>query len=80
VNRSKAAAFRELGPAANLKAERRFAQRALTRGFARGIADALKGDVGGLLRSVCIVAGLSLAGAGYLVGTAQRNVRRSRGW
>jgi GT2 family glycosyltransferase len=80
VNRSKAAAFRELGPAANLRAERRFAQRALTAGFARGIGEAIRGDVGGLLRSVAIVAGLSLAGSGYLVGTMQRHVRRSKGW
>jgi len=80
VNRSKAAAFRELGPAANLRAERRFAQRALTRGFARGIRDAVSGDVGGLLRSICIVAGLALAGSGYLVGSMQRHIHRSRGW
>jgi GT2 family glycosyltransferase len=80
VNRSKAAAFRELGSAANLRAERRFAQRALTTGFGRGIGDVLHGDVGGLLRSICIVAGLTLAGAGYLVGTTERHIRRSRGW
>ena len=66
VNRKKVDAIRDLGPAGHLGAERGFVVRALTRGVARGLRDALRGDPGGLLRAAAICAGVTLAGAGYV--------------
>jgi GT2 family glycosyltransferase len=85
VNRSKVAAMHELGTAGHLRAERSFAARALTRGVLRGLGQFVRGDVGGLLRALAIGAGVSLAGAGYTMGTIEWAVGRrprpgSTGW
>ena len=68
VNRGKAAAFREMGAAGSLAAERRFARRALTDGLRRGGRDLVRGDGAGVVRAAVLVAGLVLAGTGYGVG------------
>jgi len=76
VNRGKVGAFRQMGGAQNLEAERRFARRALTDGLARGGHEALAGDIGGLSRSFALCAGLVMAGIGYLVGTFEWKIDR----
>jgi len=76
VNRSKVAAMRQMGSAAHLRAERSFAARALTRGVLRGLAQALRGDGGGLARSLAICAGVALAGAGYATGAIEWQLGR----
>jgi glucosyl-dolichyl phosphate glucuronosyltransferase len=75
-NREKVATMRDMGPAANLEAERRFVARALTRGVAKGLGQFVRGDLGGLLRAGTICIGLALAGAGYTVGTVESVLRR----
>ena len=68
VNRGKAGAFRQMGAARNLVAERRFARRALTDGLWRGGRDLLHGDTAGAVRAAVLVVWLVLAGTGYGVG------------
>jgi GT2 family glycosyltransferase len=76
VNRGKVAAMHDLGAAANLGAERSFVARSLTRGVARGLRQWLAGDLGGLLRAAVICIGVTLAGGGYAVGTAELSLRK----
>jgi len=71
VNRGKVRAFRQMGAARNLDAERSFARRSLTHGLRTGMREFLGGDVGGLYRSLALCAGLALAGLGYLTGTVE---------
>jgi glucosyl-dolichyl phosphate glucuronosyltransferase len=79
VNREKVAIMRDLGEAANLKADRRFVQRTLSVGVARGLRELLRGDVGGLQRALAIVLGVGVAGIAYLTGTVEWNVAHRRG-
>ena len=76
VNRSKVAAMRSMGPAANMAAERRFAGRALTTGVLTELRAALGGDASGLLRAAALCAGLGISGLGYAVGTLEWVLRR----
>ncbi len=78
VNRGKVGAFRAMGEARNLRAERDFARRALTRGVTRGLGEFARGDLGGLERAGALCAGLVLAGLGYLTGTAEWRLSRRR--
>ena len=71
VNRSKVAAMRSMGEAGHLRAERSFAARALTYGTLRNLGATLRGDLGGLQRVGATLAGVSLAGAGYAVGSLE---------
>ncbi len=71
VNRGKVTAFKRMGEAGNLVAERRFARRALTHGLARGGREVVHGDLSGAARAAVICAGLALAGAGYAVGSIE---------
>jgi hypothetical protein len=71
VNRSKVAAMRGMGAAAHLRAERRFAARALTNGIRQGFADVLRGDPHGFTRALAIEGGIVLAGLGYVAGTVE---------
>ncbi|MEO5574739.1 MAG: glycosyltransferase family 2 protein, partial [Gaiellaceae bacterium] len=66
---SKALVARFAGAGAGLSSERTYTFRTLPRGVARGISDALRGDVAGLGRAGAIVAGLLVTTTGYLVGT-----------
>ncbi len=78
VNRGKVKAFRDMGEARNLRAERSFARRSLTQGLSRGGRDLLRGDPTGLTRSLVICAGLSLAGMGYAVGSIEWTLQERR--
>lgn len=78
VNRGKVKAFRDMGEARNLRAERSFARRSLTEGLSRGGRDLLRGDPAGLARSLVICAGLSLAGMGYAVGSIEWTLAERR--
>jgi glucosyl-dolichyl phosphate glucuronosyltransferase len=62
---SKAAVTRSVGVADGLSVERRYTTRTLTRGMARGLGDALRGDRAGIKRSCAISVGLLAAAAGY---------------
>ncbi|MBA2383347.1 MAG: glycosyltransferase family 2 protein [Actinobacteria bacterium] len=66
---SKALVARFAGAEAGLSSERTYVVRTLPRGVARGVADALRGDVAGLGRAGAIVAGLLVTSVGYVVGT-----------
>lgn len=52
--------------------ERHHAMRTLPRGVVRGLAETLRGDVNGLLRSATIVIGLGAAALGVIAGHAHR--------
>jgi GT2 family glycosyltransferase len=62
---SKAAVTRSVGVADGLSVERRYTTRTLTRGVARGLGEALRGDRAGIERSYAISVGLLAAAAGY---------------
>jgi len=62
---SKAAVTRSVGIADGLSVERRYTTRTLTRGVARGLGEALRGDRAGIERSSAISVGLLAAAAGY---------------
>jgi GT2 family glycosyltransferase len=65
--RSKAVVARLVGTDAGLSAEREYSRRVLPYGVRRGLLEACAGwDLGGLLRSAAIVAGLAITATGYL--------------
>ncbi len=66
--RSKAAVAHLAGSADALETERRYVRRVLPSGMARGVADAARGDVAGIARSVAIVTGVMVTSAGYVLG------------
>lgn len=76
VNRSKVAAFADMGEAGNLGAELRFA-RDVASEIGPALVAAATGRTERLHQWLASVAGLSLAGTGYLIGRAQlaRGVR-----
>ncbi len=65
---SKAAVTRSVGVTDGLSAERSYTTRTLTRGVARGIGEALRGERAGIERSYAISVGLLAAAAGYARG------------
>lgn len=65
---SKAEVTRSVGLADSLSAEWRYTAATLTRGIARGLGDALRGDRSGLQRSYAITVGLLATAAGYVRG------------
>ena len=56
-------------------AERQYTRRVLPKGLARGLGDAVRGDVSGLLRSMSIAAGFAFVVAGYMAGRAAGSLR-----
>jgi GT2 family glycosyltransferase len=78
VNREKVALMRDLGEAANLKADRRFVLRALSVGVARGLRESLGGDIGGLQRALAIIAGVGVSGVAYLTGLVEWQIPARR--
>lgn len=78
VNRGKVRAFRQMGEAGNLDAERSFAKRSLTEGLRTGLRELAGGDLGGLTRSFALCAGLVLAGLGYLAGAVEWEFEQRR--
>lgn len=78
AGRSKVSVMRGLGPAANMRADRRFVARSLSVGVARGLRDLLGGDLGGLERALSIIAGLALSSVGYAIGVVEWNLAARR--
>ncbi len=78
VNRGKVGAFRQMGGARNLVAERRFARRALTDGLLRGGRDLVHGDADGATRAAVLLIGLVLAGTGYAAGWIESALPKPR--
>jgi glycosyltransferase involved in cell wall biosynthesis len=77
---SKALVSEFVGARDGLASERTYTLQILPRGVARGLADSLTGDLGGLGRAGAIVAGLSVTSAGYAVGKASKIIAvRKRG-
>jgi hypothetical protein len=72
---SKALVARSVGADKGLESERRYTTRVLPAGVARGLRDALLGRRGGAGRAGAIVAGVTAAAGGYVVGS----VRARRG-
>lgn len=66
---SKAAVTRSVGRADGLAVERSYVARTLTRGVARGLGEAARGDLGGIQRSCAIAVGLFVTALGYLRGS-----------
>jgi cellulose synthase/poly-beta-1,6-N-acetylglucosamine synthase-like glycosyltransferase len=76
--RSKAVVTRLVGTAVGLSAERSYARRVLVGGVRRGLWEArAHRDLGGLLRSGAIAAGLLVTASGYLSGRARMAGRRA---
>ncbi len=71
VNRGKVGAFREMGAAGNLDAERQFAVRSVTAGIGNCARDLRRGDLASLLRFGALCAGLLLAAVGYATGSVE---------
>jgi glycosyltransferase involved in cell wall biosynthesis len=69
---SKAQVSASVGAEAGLSAERTYVTRSLPLGVAKGIADLLRGDLGGPARAAVIAIGLCVTGLGYATGIARR--------
>jgi polysaccharide pyruvyl transferase WcaK-like protein/GT2 family glycosyltransferase len=65
------------GDGQSTSAERLYTRRVLPAGVARGLRDAVRGDVSGGLRSVAIAAGLSSAMAGFAAGRVAGMLHRA---
>jgi GT2 family glycosyltransferase len=79
---SKALVAGEVGSERALAAEKTYATRVLPRGVARGLLDALTGDVAGLARAAAIIVGLAVTATGYASGSLRARtaaVRPRRG-
>jgi GT2 family glycosyltransferase len=68
VNREKVTAFRDMGTAANLAAEREFVLRSLRVQTIRQLRRAVRRERGALRSLAAMVAGIALAGLGHLRG------------
>lgn len=66
---SKAEVARRTGGGTALSNERAYTVRTLPAGVARGLRDAIRGDVYGLARAGAIIAGLAITTTGYLLRT-----------
>jgi GT2 family glycosyltransferase len=77
VNRRKVSAFRGMGEAGNLIAERHFVIGALRHQLVRGVKRGLRGDPQALVALGAMIAGIALAGAGHLRGQLDQ-LRSSR--
>jgi glycosyltransferase involved in cell wall biosynthesis len=65
---AKSLVSRFVGSVDGLANERSYTLRVLPKGVLKGLADALRGDLAGLLRSGAILAGLAFTTSGYVVG------------
>ncbi len=72
---SKAQITTTVGGADGLSSERRYVTRTLPKGIAGGVADLLRGDPWGAGRAGAIVAGLTGATAGFIIGSIRRRTR-----
>lgn len=78
VNREKVRVFERIGTAANLRAEREFVLRALTKQLGRDLRRATAGEPQALAASGAMVVGIGLAAAGHLRGRIDQMMRRGR--
>jgi glucosyl-dolichyl phosphate glucuronosyltransferase len=69
---SKAQITTTVGGADGLSSERHYVTRTLPKGIAAGVADLLRGDLWGAGRAGAIVAGLTGATAGFIIGSIRR--------
>ena len=69
--RSKAMVAHNVGSASGLRTERAYVARVLPAGVARGLRDAVLGDVDGLRRAAAIVAALATTVLGYACGVLE---------
>ncbi|KAA0085844.1 glycosyltransferase family 2 protein [Mycolicibacterium sp. P9-64] len=74
---SKAEVTRSVGVADGLSTERKYTTHTLTRGVARGLGEALRGDRTGIERSGAIAVGLLSTAAGYARGGVPLRRRRA---
>ncbi len=77
---SKALVTRSVGAADGLSSERHYTTRTLPKGVARGLADARRGQLAGLLRAGAIAAGLTATAAGYSAGSVRTLARPGGGY
>ena len=75
VNLEKVEAFAEMGEAANIRAEREFALRAMTKQVSSELGNVFRGRWIGLLRLTAMMVGLAMAGAGHSVGLCRLRLR-----
>ena len=66
------------GAGQSTSAERRYARQVLPRGVARGLREAVHGDIAGVSRSLAIAFGLLLAMVGFVVGRSATLLRPRR--
>ena len=66
------------GAGQSTSAERRYARQVLPRGVARGLREAVRGDIVGVSRSLAIAFGLLLAMVGFVVGRSATLLRPRR--
>lgn len=78
VNREKVRVFRELGPAANLAAEREFVWRSLRRQAIADVRRGIKGEDGAFLAVGAMLAGIALAASGHVHGQIHQRIRVRR--
>ena len=79
VNREKVDAFADMGEAANIRAEREFVRRAMTRQTSIELANVVRRDWTGLSRLGAMTVGVVMAGLGHGVGRGQLYVRNRSG-
>ena len=70
--KTKALVARDLGSADGLASERTYTLKTLPTGVLKGLADLVRGDLGGLQRAGAIIAGLAFTVAGYAWGRITR--------
>lgn len=75
VNREKVYAYAEMGDAANIRAERDFVMRALSKQIVVDVSDTLRGKISGLSRIGAMIVGIVMAAAGHAVGRCQLYAR-----
>jgi glycosyltransferase involved in cell wall biosynthesis len=75
VNFEKVEAFAEMGGAANIRAEREFVFRAMTKQVVSELRDVLRGKWVGFLRLAAMIVGVAMAGAGHSSGRFRLHFR-----
>jgi GT2 family glycosyltransferase len=75
VNREKVYAYAEMGKAGNIRAERDFVMRALTKQIAADATDVLRGKLSGISRIGAMIVGVTMAAAGHATGQCQLFMR-----
>jgi cellulose synthase/poly-beta-1,6-N-acetylglucosamine synthase-like glycosyltransferase len=76
--RSKALVAETVGSEGALSSERAYTRSVLPRGIARGVWDAMRGDLSGLLRAGAIVVGLGITSTAYMKGRFLTLARSAR--